>query len=142
MSVTGLRIGTAAIVTAVLGLVIAGPATAEVWTNGRDGAQLSSQGSYPDAVDRAVANHKTHVLAPDDRIRVRGSEASYPDAVGRAVANHKADLRRTAQSSTVAQPGDGFDWGAAGVGASTTAALLLALGIGIGMSRRTRSAAA
>jgi hypothetical protein len=116
-------------------------AHAEVWPGGRDGAQLSTQVSYPAAIDRAAANHKSHVLAPDDRSRVR-PEASYLDAVARAVSNRKAALERTTQPSIVARQGKAFDWGAAGVGASGAAALLLALGGGIGMARRSRTRSA
>jgi hypothetical protein len=44
-------------------------ARAEVWPEGRAGAQLTAQPPAPDLIERWVASHKTHVLAPDDRIR-------------------------------------------------------------------------
>jgi hypothetical protein len=83
-------------------MAVGGPATAENWPGGRDGAQLSTAVPYPDAVDRAVANHKSHVLAPDDRLRVIRPQPSYPDAVARVVANHKADLLPSAASAPAA----------------------------------------
>jgi hypothetical protein len=116
-------------------------ARAEVWPSGRTGAELTTQTSSPDLIERWVASHKAHVLAPDDRIRVRPSESSNqmssPDLIERWVASHGrqvADVRPASASQT----GEGFDWRAALVGASTTAALTLALGIGIGIARRSR----
>ena len=136
------RISIATTMTVALCIAFAGQASAEKWPGGRDGAQLSIQASYPDAVDRAVANHNSHVLAPDDRLRVRPTEALYPDAVSRAVANRKADLFRSAQPASTVQHGKGFDWGSAGIGASTTGALLLVLGIAVGLTRRARTPSA
>ena len=142
MSIT--RIIATAIATAALGINVVGPAAAENWSGGLAGSHRSTATSYPDAVDRAVANHRHHILAPDDRLRIRSPQVSYPDAVARAVANHKADLLRSAHAVSAPQPAEGFDWTAAGVGASTTAALLFIVGIGIGLVRRssTRSVAA
>ena len=51
-------------------------ARAEVRLEGRTGAQLTAQPAPPDLIERWVASHKTHVLTPDDRIRVRPTEAS------------------------------------------------------------------
>jgi hypothetical protein len=152
-------------------------ARAEVWPEGRTGAQLTTQPSSPDLIERWVASHKTHMLAPDDRIQVRPTEASNqvapPDLIERWVASHKTHMlapddrirvRPTEASNQVAPPdlierwvashgpqvgeaprpastshtGEAFDWRAALVGASTTAALALALGIGIGITRRSR----
>ena len=115
-------------------------ARAEVWPDGRTGAALMNQQSSPDLIERWVASHKTHVLAPDDRVRVRPPElsiqASSPDLIERWVASHErqvGEASRPASASNMA-----FDWSAALVGASTTAALALALGIGIGITRRSR----
>jgi len=140
-----LRICTAAVVTALLG-VLAGGAIAGIRPDDRSGARgtdLAAQASYPDAVDRAVANHKAHVLRPDDRSEVRGPGLPTklsPDAVDRAVANHRADLERQAMVHTYQRPNvtesTGFDWGAAGVGASTISALLLLAGCGVALIRR------
>jgi hypothetical protein len=116
-------------------------ARAEVWPDGRAGAQLTTQASYPDLIERWVASHKTHVLAPDDGIRVRPSESAiqvpYPDLIERWVASHKRELGQARPAST-SHTGEAFDWRAALVGASTTAALALALGIGVGIARRSR----
>jgi len=151
MSNTRLRIRTTAAVTALLGVVLVGQAAAGVRPDDRTGSrggELSTEVSYPDFVDRFVASHKAHSLRPDDRSNVRGpglsGQVSYPDFVDRFVASHRAGLARTAQSSLASPSGDGFDWGAAGIGASTITALLLALGAAIGIVRRsrTRSAAA
>jgi hypothetical protein len=49
---------------------------AEVLSVGPTGAQLTTQRPAPDLIELWVASHKTHVLAPDDRIRVRPTEAS------------------------------------------------------------------
>jgi hypothetical protein len=157
-------------------------ARAEVWLDGRTGDQLTSQPSSPgfsersvashktqmlapddrirvrlaesavqvsspDLIERWVASHKTQVLAPDDRIRVRSPESTiqvpYPDLIQRLVASHKLQVSQARLAST-SHTGEAFDWRAALVGASTTAALALALGIGIGIARRfrIRSAAA
>jgi hypothetical protein len=122
-------------------------ARAEVWPEGRTGAQLTVQPPAPDLIERWVASHKTHVLAPDDRIRVRPAEASNqvspPDLIERWVASHQRQVDQARPAST-SQTGEAFDWRAAVIGASTTAALVLALGIGIGVARRfrIRSAAA
>jgi hypothetical protein len=152
-------------------------ARAEVWPDGRSGAQLTTQPPAPDLVERWVASHKTHALAPDNRIRVRPTETSNqvvpPDLIERWVANHKKQVlapddrigvRPTETSNQVAPPdlierwvashgrqvgqapqpasnshtGEAFDWRAAIVGATTTAALVLALGIGIGITRRSK----
>jgi hypothetical protein len=144
MSNNTLRTCVVAVVTVLLG-VLAGGATAGIRPDDRSGVRggtLLAQSSYPDAVDRAVANHLTHVLRPDDRAGVRGGgrgvEVSYPDAVDRAVANHRHDLVQSTQSARVSQSGGGFDWGAAGVGASTMSALLLIAGCGLALARRKR----
>jgi hypothetical protein len=132
MSIRRLRIS-AAIVTAVVSVTVAGQAAAEIWPEGRNGAQLS-----------AVANDKTHVLAPDDMTRVlpeRSTPVTFPDFVDRYVRSHQTQLVQTTRP-TASQSGEGFDWGAAGIGASTTAALLLAFGVGIGMARRLRTRSA
>ena len=150
-------------------------ASAEVWPDGRTGAQLTTQSSSPDLIERWVASHKTHVLAPDDRVRVRPPElsiqASSPDLIDRWVASHKTHVlapddrvrvrppelsiqasspdlierwvasheRQVGEASRPASASNtAFDWSAALVGASTTAALALALGIGIGITRRSR----
>jgi hypothetical protein len=117
-------------------------ARAEVWPEGRTGAQLTTQPSSPDLIERWVASHKAHVLAPDDRIRVRPSEssiqASSPDLIERWVASHERQVGQAPQPASNSHTGEAFDWRAALVGASTTAALVLALGIGIGITRRSR----
>ncbi|MDP9225267.1 MAG: hypothetical protein M3P18_15765 [Actinomycetota bacterium] len=117
-------------------------ARAEVWPDGRTGAELTNQPSSPDLIERWVASHKTHVLAPDDRIRVRPSESSIqvssPDLIERWVASHERQVGQAPQPASNSHTSEGFDWRAALVGASTTAALVLALGIGIGVTRRSR----
>ena len=117
-------------------------ARAEVWVDGRTGAQLTTQPSSPDLIERWVASHKTHVLAPDDRIRVRPAESSNqvssPDLIERLVASHERQVGQAPQPASNSHTGEAFDWRAALVGASTTAALVLALGIGIGITRRSR----
>jgi hypothetical protein len=72
-------------------------ARAEVWPEGRSGAQLTAQPSSPDLIERWVAGHKAHVLAPDDRIRVRPTEASNQVSSGpldppiaTAIRNHRS----------------------------------------------------
>ena len=71
-------------------------ARAEVWSEGRTGAQLTAQPPAPDLIERWVASHKVHALAPDDRIRVRPTEASNqvaaPDLIERWVASHKTHM--------------------------------------------------
>jgi hypothetical protein len=122
-------------------------ARAEVWPEGRTGAQLTSQPSSPDLTEGWVESHKTHVLAPDDRIRLRPAEVSNQvspaDLVERWVASHQRHVDQARPAST-SQTGEGFDWRAAGIGAVTTAGLALALGFAIGIARRfrIRSAAA
>jgi hypothetical protein len=151
-------------------------ARAEVWPEGRTGAQLTAQPPAPDLIERWVASHKTHMLAPDDRIRVRPTEASNqvappdlierwvashkvhalapdnrirvrpteasnqvpPDLVERWVASHARQVSDAPRPASTSHTGEAFDWRAALVGASTTAALALALGIGIGITRRSR----
>jgi hypothetical protein len=117
-------------------------ARAEVWPDGRSGAQLTTQPPAPDLVERWVANHKTQVLAPDDRSGVRPTETSNqvapPDLVERWVASHGRQVGQAPKPASNSHTGEGFDWRAAIVGATTTAALVLALGIGIGITRRSR----
>jgi hypothetical protein len=116
-------------------------ARAEVWPEGRTGAQLTSQPSSPDLIERWVANHETHLLAPDDRVRVRplvvSNQAPSPDLVERWVASHQRHVDQARPAST-SQTGEAFDWRAAGIGAATTAGLALALGLAIGVARRFR----
>jgi hypothetical protein len=116
-------------------------ARAEVWPEGRTGAQLTAQPA-PDLIERWVASHKTHMLAPDDRIRVRPTEASNqvapPDLIERWVASHERQVGGAPRPASTSHTAEAFDWRAALVGASTTAALALALGIGIGIARRSR----
>jgi hypothetical protein len=121
---------------------------AEVSLNGPTGVTLTTQPPAPDLIERWVASRKTHVLAPDDRIRVRPTETSNqvspPDLIERWVAGHNREVGQVSRLAGISHTGDGFDWRSALVGASITAALALALGIGIGMARRfrIRSAAA
>jgi len=117
-------------------------ARAEVWPDGRSGAQLTTQPPAPDLVERRVGSHKTHVLAPDDGIRVRPAESSNqvspPDLIERWAVSHERQVGQAPQPASNSHTGEAFDWRAALVGASTTAALVLALGIGIGIARRSR----
>lgn len=114
-------------------------ARAEVWPGG---AQLTSQSSAPDLIERWVASHKTGVLAPDDRSRVRpadsASQVSSPDLIERWVASHARQVGQAPQPTSNSDTGEAFDWRAALVGASTTAAFALVLGLGIGTVRRLR----
>jgi hypothetical protein len=122
-------------VTAVLGVALIGQAAASNRPDDRSGlrgTELSSQVAYPDAVDRAVAIHKASPLRPNDR------QLAYPDAVDRAVATHKARLAKTVMSAQASQTGAGFDWGAAGIGASTISALLLLSVGGFALVRKNR----
>ena len=128
---TGLRVKATAIVAAVLGLALAGPGAAEVWPDGRTGAHLSTAAPYPDWVDRAVASHKAQeaqVLAPDDLRSGLVVPVAAPDA-----------FERAAETGRVTQSGDGFDWAAAGLGASGTIGLLFMVGFGLGVARRFRA---
>ena len=117
-------------------------ARAEVWPDGRSGVQLTTQPPPPDLIERWVANHKKQVLAPDDRIGVRPTETSNqvapPDLIERWVASHGREVGQAPQPASNSHTGAVFDWRAAIVGATTTAALVLALGIGIGITRRSR----
>jgi hypothetical protein len=132
--ITRFRIYPAAIVAVLVSVVLVGPAAAEVWPDGRDGAKLSTEASY--------ANAGTRMLAPDDVRRMLPSRsATFPDFVDRYVESHRTAPVPTDRSA-VLQTGEGFDWGAAGIGASTTAALLLVLAVGIGITRRTRARSA
>ena len=134
-----LRIKATAVVTAVLGLALAGPAAAEVWPDGRSGAQFSTGAPYPDLVERAVASHRAQVLAPDDLRSGLVVRAETPDAFERAVAIHTAAIRRVAETGPVSQSGDRFDWAAAGLGASGTIGILFMVGLGFGVARRFRA---
>jgi hypothetical protein len=132
------------VIVAVIVAALASGATvarAEVWPDGRSGAQLTTQPSPPDLVERWVASHKTYVLAPDDRIRAHPTEASNqvsaPDLIERWVASHQRQVDQ-AQPASTSQTGQAFDWRAAVIGASTTAGLALALGLAIGVVRRSR----
>jgi hypothetical protein len=144
----------------------AAAARAEVWPDGRSGAQLTTQPPAPDLVERWVASHKTHalapdnqvvppdlierwvanhknqVLAPDDRIGVRPTETSNQvapaDLIERRVASHGRRVGQAPQPASNSHTGEAFDWRAAIIGATTTAALVLAFGIGIGITRRSR----
>jgi hypothetical protein len=101
-------------------------ARAGVALPGSTSAQLSAPASYPDLIERWVASHKTYVLAPDDGIRVRPGASS-----------------QVSSPASSSQSGDGFDWAAAGVGASTIAGLLLVFVVGAYALRvRVRSASA
>lgn len=127
--ITRLRFYSAAIVSVVVSVAVVGQAAAEVWPDGRDGAKLSTQMSV----------HKTHVLAPDDATRVlpkRSIPAPFPDFVDRYVRSHGTQVVQTTRPAA-SQSADRFDWGAAGIGASTIAALLLAAGSGLALVRRT-----
>ena len=102
----------------------------------------------PDAIDRYLANQRSHVLAPDDRpgMRAIGSVSSVPDAIDRYLANQRSHVlapddrvrmrvpdsidrymanleRRSAATSST--PGDGFDWNDAGVGAVSLSVVVL-----------------
>ncbi len=114
MSSTRLCIRTAAAVTAVLAVLSAGQAGAAIRVDDRPGPRGSGFSIQP----------------------------SYPDFVDRYVASHSARVSRTAQSTPVSQSGQGFDWEAAGLGASMTAALLIVLGAAIGVARRSRARSA
>lgn len=138
---------TSVVIVAVIVAAFAFSATvarAEVWPDGRTGAELTNQPATPDLIERWVASHKTHVLAPDDGIRVRPAESSNqvssPDLIERWVASHERQVAQAPQPVSNSPSGEAFDWRAALVGASTIAALALAvgIGIGIGISRRSR----
>ena len=94
MTTNSLRICTAAAVTALM-CVLAGGAIAGIRPDDRSGPRGSdpaAQATYPDFVDRALANLKAHALRPDDRSGMRGpglsTERSSPDFVDRAVRQH------------------------------------------------------
>jgi hypothetical protein len=117
-------------------------ARAEPRLDGRTGAQLTSQPSYPDLIERWVASQNTHVVHPDDRIRVSPPESAihvqYPDLIERWVASHARQVDEGSRPSSTSQTGAAFDWRAAGIGASTTAGLALALVLAIAIARRSR----
>ena len=130
MSSNTIRMRAAAIAMAALGAGISGQASAEVY--------------YPDAFQREVAKHEVQLLAPDDNPGLhRGGmtvPTQYPDAVQREL------TKRTAQPAPIqaAAPSssEGFDWGAAGIGASTSSALLVIVAFLIGVTRRSRTRSA
>jgi hypothetical protein len=117
-------------------------ARAEVWLDSAVAPQAASQPAAPDLIERWVASNTTHVLAPDDLVRVRASgptiQAAQPDLVERWVASHRRQVSHTSVSSSNSNPSQAFDWGAAFVGASIVMALALVVGIGIGITRRLR----
>jgi hypothetical protein len=55
-------------------------------------AAQASQPVAPDLVDRYLANHRSHTLAPDDRAGTRGVAAQpvAPDLLDRYLANHRS----------------------------------------------------
>lgn len=132
MSRNRIRMSTAAIATAALGLGIAGQASAENY--------------YPDAFQREVAKHEVRLLAPDDNVGLRRGgmtvQTQYPDVFQRELAKRTA--RPAPIQASVPRSAEGFDWAAAGVGASTSIVLLLTVALLIGVTRRfrTHSAAA
>lgn len=128
------------VVSVALVATLASAARAEVWPGGRVGAQLPTKAAS-NLVDRTITAHKRQVLAPDDRVRTRIVETSYPDFVDRFVARRKALAQLTPSGSRQVSE-ERFDWAAAGVGASSIAALLLVLGAGIGAARRFRTGSA
>jgi hypothetical protein len=143
-------------------------ARAGVALPGSTSGRSSAPAPYPNLIERWVASHKAYVLAPDDRIRVRpeasnqgakpSTQVAYPDLVEPSVASHQVyalapddgiRVRPEASSNQVSSPassaksGDGFDWAAAGVGASTIATLLLVFVVGAyGLRVRARSVSA
>jgi hypothetical protein len=130
MSSKRIRRRAAAIATVALGFGVAGQASAENY--------------YPDAFQREVAKHEVQVLAPDDNVGLRRGgmtvQTPYPDVFQRELA------KRTAQpapiQASVPRSSEGFDWAAAGVGASTSTALLFTVAILIGITRRSRTRSA
>jgi hypothetical protein len=116
-------------VSIVLVAVAASVARAEVWPGGRAGSQFAT---------KATPN----VLAPDDRLRPRIVGASYPDFVDRFVARHRSSLAQVTPPGSATLSDDGFNWTAAGLGASSIAGLLLVLGVGLGVARRSRAGSA
>jgi hypothetical protein len=119
------RLITAAVVTALFGIVLAGQAAAGIRPDDRAGllgTGFAIPAPYPDVVGRAVANHKARVLRPDDRSGRRGSELS---------------LGQAPRSTFGPASDEAFDWADAGIGASTVTALLLLTACGLGLVRRT-----
>jgi hypothetical protein len=100
-------------------------ARADVWLDNHSRAELKAGASSADLIERWVARQQT----PEDRITARSTEGS-------GLSSNR--FAGTVSPAPVARPGEGFDWRAAGVGASTVAALVLALGFGIGLARRFR----
>ena len=91
-------------------------------------AARASQPAVTDAVDRYLANHHSHVVAPDDRAGIRevGSQLALPDAIDRYLANRRSradrGMRREAMAQAVGSSissSGGFDWGDAGIGAGS-----------------------
>jgi hypothetical protein len=110
------RVGLATLTLAAGGTLIVQPAFAENY--------------YPGGIDGVAITAAPAVMSPDDR---RGSSRGAPDLVDRAVAREKA---RAAAS----QRGDeAFDWGAAGIGASTSAVILSMLAVALFLTRRLRT---
>ena len=97
-----------------------------------------AEGSYPDAVERAV--------------NARLATSTYPDVFERAVAAHQAaslasvvspgrsnpDLAPTESGSFMSSTADGFDWTSAAIGGSATLALVLLVSGGALATRHSR----
>jgi hypothetical protein len=96
---------------------------------------------------------------PDDRSLARGAAVAMPDLVERVLANQaRAGVPPDAVDRALARPrardlgivqrsrsaANGFDWGAAGIGASTVALLVVLAAMGFAAKRqfRTRSVSA
>jgi hypothetical protein len=108
----------AVLIVAVIVAVLAFGATisrADVW--GRSGAQLTTQQSPLDLVERWVVAHR----------------ASSPDVIERWVASHESPVRQARPASSLpigtGVNSGGFDWSDFGVGAGAMLALVLSLGI-------------
>jgi hypothetical protein len=106
----------------VLGLVLIGQAAAGVRPDDRSGTHgstLSSQGAYPDLVDRYLAAQAARdaAMRPDNRGGPRG------------------EFRATVTRVTAPTSSVDFQWDDAGIGAALLAGLLLAGGSGIALAR-------
>jgi hypothetical protein len=121
------RIATTVVLAAGL-LALASPALAGVSQDAHERTVVTANGpavsSYTDASGRSSIGAGT----------ASGFD-SYLDAAGRAAAGARLDDAATASSTVI---GDGFDWSAAAIGASTGLVLAALLGATLFFARRLR----
>ncbi len=108
---------------------------------GQYGANLIKASQSSKQRDLQTAKTFTLPLAPDDR---PGTAAVAPALVvpylshGRGVSVAQFNGSPTAFTTPVATPGNGFNWGSAGIGAAGLAAIALLIGLLVVLGRRSR----